>query len=102
MTHAEITALRKWYFERPPAVRAAIQQFPPGTKVKAVEGKRLICPAPGVEAVIISYCEYGSDPVGFRVSDGVWGAECQADWIEFSSFQEGMEDVREAIRSFAE
>ena len=81
MTAEGLEAL-KWIRSRPPAVQDVMKQFPPSCVVKA--NRRLLNPAPGQEAVIMSYIE--GNPMTVRVMDETGAnkvaAECQLDWLE--------------------
>ncbi len=72
----------RWFLSRPRRVQKAALLIPPASKVKAVPGKSLVCPAPGVIGYVISYVENKDGTVSVRVTDGTWGAVCELDWLE--------------------
>lgn len=88
-TDEEMNELADWIATRPPAVVAMMDLFPPGSFVRAKEGRSLLAPAPGKTGQVVSY-EHNpdTDAVTLRVEAEdallpfVWKAECEPDWLE--------------------
>lgn len=85
-TDAEMAELLGFLRGLPPAVLEVAERFPPGAIVRAGDGHRLICPAPGKIGLVTSYLENDDDTVSVNVEGGsVVGpiaAACDPDWLE--------------------
>ena len=64
-------------------VKALMRRLPPGATVRAVDGQRLLCPAPGLTAEVVLYSP-GS--VGVVYPDGDTVHHCQPAWLEIVGF----------------
>lgn len=72
----EQAAAVAWMLERP-QLRALLERFPPGCKVRAI--RPLVCPKPGEVGTVVSYYENGC--VSVVVKGNPIRGQCQADWL---------------------
>ena len=79
----------EWVRSRPDSVKALMLAFPPSCVVRAVDGRKLYCPAPGHLGIVTSYIKGGT----LTVRDGPDGGvrfECQPDWLEVVGYWSGL------------
>lgn len=80
-TREQMRELIDWVARRPPNVVAVMDKIPPASYVQAKKGKALLCPAPGVTGQVTQYDEDEDGRVSVRVTDGLWNASCDPDWL---------------------
>lgn len=99
---SKLAEAEEWVRTRPLAVQETIKRLPPGCSVRAVEGRVLLAPAPGVVGQVASYFEDGSVSVtapmaetltspitGNTVEEGEYvGGQCDPEWLEVVEYLE--------------
>lgn len=71
----------EWVRGRPESVQRLLRQWPPGTQVKAREGRELVVPAPGMVGRVVSWTEDGDLGV-VAEGGGSIRATCDPEWLE--------------------
>lgn len=89
----------EWLRTRPGAVQQLMLRFPPSCIVRAVDGKQLLCPAPGTHGIVTSYSEPSEEkPKGLvSVRDGPYGSvrhQCLPEWLEVVGYWKGLTPER--------
>ena len=90
-----------WMRTRPDSVKELMKRFPPAALIKAVEGRKLMCPSPGEVAVVGSYNEKGTigaaritgmdENTGFYECSDIY--QCQPEWLEVVGYQNGQDEA---------